>query len=158
MRELSDGTCQPCTTSEVAALKGNEPPTRSPSVNPIKPLRTPVRPALSPLGRPGLAAVPGPHGEAGNAPAHLQEADRQPYEAPKASASKPLKQGSRCPDQATGPCQQRAEAHVSSDKENGVYWNLACCSAWAGGIRCTHAAALPITADQQLAKSVPGPV
>lgn len=119
MRELSDGTCQPCTTSEVAALKANEPPTRSPSVNPVRPLRTPMRPALSPLGRPGLALAPGPQEEAKSAAAHLQETDRQPEEAPEASAAKHAKQESRIPDQAVGHCQQSRELRTSSDKENG---------------------------------------
>ncbi len=120
MRELSDGTCRPCTTSEVAALKGSEPPTRSPSVNPTRPLRTPVRPALSPLGRPSLAAVPGPLEDAGHAPAHLQETERQPEEAPKASAV-PAQRDLKCPDEGTGPGLQSARPFGDSDKENGVF-------------------------------------
>ena len=60
IRELSDGTCRPCTVSEMAALKDGEAPTRSPSVNPAsaKRPRTPMLPALSPLGRPSLTLPP----------------------------------------------------------------------------------------------------
>ena len=68
VRELSDGTCRPCTTSEVAALTVEDAPTRSPSVNPSRTLRTPARPAPSPLGRPALAATSAFEGKEGNDP------------------------------------------------------------------------------------------
>lgn len=109
MRELSDGTCRPCTTSEVAAVTGNEPPTRSPSVNPTRPLRTPVQPALSPLGQPSLAAAPGPLEQRGDVNGQLQQTVGQP-------------QGAKAqdPDKATATGQQSAKPRSSSDKENGV--------------------------------------
>ena len=119
MRELGDGTCRPCTTSEVAALNGDEPPTRSPSVNPARPLRTPMRPALSPLGRPSLAPAPGPLVEAGNA-AQAQKTDRQPKEAPEARATQPAVQESRDPDEAACPGQRCAQPCGNRDKENGA--------------------------------------
>lgn len=119
MRELGDGTCRPCTTSEVAALTGEEPPTRSPSVNPVRPLRVPVRPALSPLGRPNLAAAPGPLVEARSA-ADLQDTSRQPREAPEASATQPVLQEFGGPDEAAGPDQQSMQPCGNRDKENGA--------------------------------------
>ena len=118
MRELSDGTCRPCTTSEAAALEGSEPPTRSPSVNPVKPLRTPVRPALSPLGRPSVAAVPGSLEQPLMAAAHLQSTDTPPKEAAGACASAPAQQESCVLDEATRPSQQSAQPCGNSGKEN----------------------------------------
>ena len=140
MREMSDGTCRPCTTSEAAAMKGTEPPTRSPSVNPTRPLRAPMQPALSPLGRPNLAAMPALLEEPGASPARVQETERQPKEALKASAL-PAQRHLRGPDEATGPGQHNAQPCGHSDKENGTfqptnplqyvyYWCIACPALW----------------------------
>ena len=151
-----DGTCRPCTTSEVAALKGNEPPTRSPSVNPTRPLRTPVRPALSPLGRPSLATVPERLEEAGNAPAHLQETELQPKEALEASAP-PVRQGLRGPDEATGSEQRSAPPCGHSDKENGAWRATVPCSAQiAGSFACnaSHTGANLLRTEMPLADGI----
>lgn len=120
MRELSDGTCRPCTTSEVAALGGDEAPTRSPSVNPSRPLRTPVQPALSPLGRPALTVAPLASIEEEVASKEQQTSDEAPEEAAGASARKMAGAKALAHDQATAPKQGSRKPSESSDKENAA--------------------------------------
>ena len=117
MKELSDGTCRPCTTSEIAALRGKHSPTRSPSVNPRRSSRTPVRPAPSPLGRPASAVAPEAPDEERDASAHLQPIAEEPKQASFASPS-PGKQGAQAPDEATAPSQHSKELCGNRDKEN----------------------------------------
>lgn len=117
MKEMSDGTCRPCTTSEIAALGGNDSPNRSPSVNLRRSLRTPVRPAPSPLGQPALAVAPEAPDEERDAPAHLQPIAEEPKQASSAGTS-PGKQGAQALDKAMAPTRQSKELCGNSDKEN----------------------------------------
>ena len=121
VRELSDGTCRPCTTSEVAALAAEDTSTRSPSVNPSRSLRAPARPAPSPLGRPALTATPAFEGKEGN---DLVDGPGGPS---KDGAGAPSRPKPSLPDQAAGAvsaCSDKEDAAQSGSAAAGELMDL----------------------------------